>query len=295
MHISIVSDELSGDPDTAFELGLEWGVSRFELRGVHDGRVPRLSAHARRSLLRSVKSFGVTVTAISPGLFKIPFPTREPTQSNLGWMDEGFFRAWSDERALLRDHVENLLPESLDFAAEVGAEFVIAFSFHRGARAAGRAPEDVVDVLANAAEKARARGLTLLVETEESHWTNSGALTAELLDRVGSDSLGANWDPANALIEGEVPYPAGYRAVRSHVRNVHFKDVIRHLDGSWEIAAQGQVDWSGQIAALAADGYEGAIAIEPHLSPSVASTRNALERLRALLGFKSPAKNLSTR
>ena len=46
MDISIITDELSGDPETAFELGLEWGVSRFELRGVHDERVPRLSAHA---------------------------------------------------------------------------------------------------------------------------------------------------------------------------------------------------------------------------------------------------------
>jgi sugar phosphate isomerase/epimerase len=284
LQISIVADELSGDPETAFEIGLEWDVSRFELRGVHDQRVPRLSAHARRRLVQAVKSFGVTITAISPGLFKIPFPADQPGRSNLGWMDEGFFRAWSDQRELLRDHVENLLPESLDFAAEIGAGFVIVFSFHRAGAAAGSAPAGVADTLAQAAEAASERGLTLLVETEEGHWANSGALTADLLQRVGHPALAANWDPANALIEGDVPYPAGYEAVRRHVRNVHFKDVVRHPDGSWEIAAQGQVDWRGQIAALKADGYDGAIAVEPHLSPSVASTRNALRRLRDLIG-----------
>jgi sugar phosphate isomerase/epimerase len=284
LQISVVTDELSGDPETAFEIGLEWDVSRFELRGVHDRRVPRLGAHARRRLVQAVKSFGVTITAISPGLFKIPFPADEPAHSNLGWMDEGFFRAWSDQRELLRDHVENLLPESLDFAAELGAGFVIVFSFHRAGAAAGPAPAGVADALAQAAEAASARGLTLLVETEEGHWANSGALIADLLQRVGHPALAANWDPANALIEGDVPYPAGYEAVRRHVRNVHFKDVVRHPDGSWEIAAQGQVDWRGQIAALKADGYDGAIAVEPHLSPSVASTRNALRRLRDLIG-----------
>jgi sugar phosphate isomerase/epimerase len=283
LKISIVTDELSADPETAFELGLEWDVQRFELRGVHDARVPRISSHMRRRMARAIDSFGVTVTAISPGLFKIPFPAVEPPRSNLGWMDAGFFRDWSDARALLDDHIENLLPESLDYAEGIGAQFVIVFSFHRGGAAAGPAPTGVVETLARATEAAAARGLTLLVETEEGHWANTGARTAELIEAVGSSALAANWDPANALIDGDVPYPAGYEAVRRHIRNVHFKDVVRHPDGSWNIAAEGQVDWKGQIAALKADGYDGAIAVEPHLSPSVASTRDALKRLRDLI------------
>ena len=52
MIISIVTDELSGDPETAFEPGLEWGVAHFELRGVHDRRVPRLPPHSRQRLVR---------------------------------------------------------------------------------------------------------------------------------------------------------------------------------------------------------------------------------------------------
>ena len=230
-----------------------------------------------------MREFGVTVTAISPGLFKIPFPDAEPPRSNLGWMDAGFFRAWSDARALLDDHLDNLLPQSLDFAAEIGAPFVVAFSFHRSGAAAGAAPGGVVEALARAAEAARARGLTLLVETEEGHWANTGARTAELVHRTCAANLAVNWDPANALIEGDVPYPNGYDAVRSLVRNVHFKDVICHPDGRWEIAADGQVDWAGQISALLRDGYSGPIAIEPHLAPSVASTRAALARLRGLI------------
>lgn len=283
MKISIVTDELSADPETAFELGLEWGIRHFELRGVHDRRVPRLAPHVRRRLLQSIRSFDVAITAVSPGLFKIPFPAAGPQGSNLGWMNAEFHNSWEDARTLLADHLERLLPESLDFAAEAGAPFLIAFSFNRGGMPAGAAPDGVVEMLASAAEQAAARGIGLLVETEESHWANSGARSAELAMRVGNPVLGINWDPANALIDGDVPFPDGYAAVRRFVRNVHFKDARRFPDGSWTLVAEGDVDWAGQIAALAADGYDGTIAIEPHLSPGIAATRAALARLEKLI------------
>ena len=280
---SIVTDELSADPETAFELGLEWGVERFELRGVHDGRVPRLQPYQRQRLLRAIASFGVKITAISPGLFKCPFPADEPARSNLGWMDKDFFGSWDRARALVEDHRRNLLPASIDFALEVGATFIIAFSFARGGARADAAPAGVAELLAEAAEAAHAAGLELLIETEEGHWANTGARSAALVERIATPGLGINWDPANALIDGDLPYPDGYAAVRHLVRNVHFKDVRVHPGGAWELVAEGAVDWSGQIRALAADGYKGAIAVEPHLLPSVASTRNALARLRSLM------------
>jgi sugar phosphate isomerase/epimerase len=280
---AIVTDELSGDPVTAFELGLEWGVSHFELRGVFDARVPRLPPHLRRRLVRAVREFGVTVTALSPGLFKCPFPDDAPASSNLGWMDKGHFESWDECRATVDDHLRHLLPESIELAAELGARSLIAFGFSRSGRPAGPSPAGVAEMLAQAAEIAANAGIALLVETEEGFWADTGARSAALVERVGHPSLGINWDPANALIEGDVPFPDGYGAVRRHVRNVHFKDARRYPDGSWELLAKGDVDWRGQIAALKADGYSGPVAIEPHLAPSVASTRHALDRLRSLI------------
>lgn len=291
MKISIVTDELSADPETAFELGLEWGVQDFELRGVYDQRVPRLASHTKRRLQRAVRSFGVGITAVSPGLFKIPFPDAEPRQSNLGWMDAEFHHSWEASRALLADHIDRLLPESLDFAAGIGAPFLIAFSFHRAGNPQGSAPAGVVETLALAAEQAASRGIGLLVETEEGHWANTGARSAELAGRIAHPGCAVNWDPANALIDGDTPFPDGYAAVRHLVRNVHFKDARRFADGSWTLTEDGDVDWSGQIAALVADNYSGAIALEPHLSPGLSSTRAALVRLKTLI---DAAKDAST-
>src|SRR5690606_23867124 len=105
---AIVTDEFSADPETALELGLEEGVGHFELRGVHHGRVPRIDPHTRARLLRAIGDFGVRITAVSPGLFKIPLPAAEPARSNLGWMDAGFFQQWQDGHAAVRDHLDNL-------------------------------------------------------------------------------------------------------------------------------------------------------------------------------------------
>lgn len=283
MIISLVTDELSGDPETAFEIGLEWGIRHFELRGMFDQRVPRLSPYAERRLKRAIDDFGIAITAVSPGLFKIPYPVGQPQRSNLHWMDNEFHHAWQEIRERLEDHRLNLLPQALDFANAVGARFLIGFSFSRGGLPGGMAPEPILETLAEAAGIAKADGIELLIENEEGHWADTGARAAALIEMVGPDLIGLNWDPANALIEGDTPFPDGFAAVRKHVRNVHFKDARRYGDGSWELLAQGDVDWSGQIAGLAAAGYDGAIAIEAHLSPSVASTRNALERLRKLI------------
>lgn len=283
LKISIVTDELSGDPETAFELGLEWNVTHFELRGVHGDRAPRLSAHARHRLVRAVRDFGVSITAVSPGLFKFPFPAREPARSNLGWMDGGFFGAWRDARAMLEDHLEKLLPETIEFAQAVGARSIVCFSFSRAGAPGGAAPSGAIEALHEAAELCAAAGIDLLVETEEGHSADTGERSAALVRRVGHPALGVNWDPANALIDGDTPFPEGYGFVKPFVRNVHFKDARRYPDGTWELLPEGDVDWRGQIEALLADGYAGAIAIEPHLFPSVASTRNALARLRGFI------------
>jgi len=295
MRISIVTDELSNDPATAFEIGLEWGIREFELRGVFDRRVPRIEPHLRRGLVRSVRDFGVTVPVLSPGLFKIGLPAGEPNRSNLGWMDASFDLAWSQARTVLADHLDNLLPRTLDLAAELGASQIIAFSFARGADKTDAIPQAVVEALARAAELAAAAGIRIAVETEEGHWANTGRRTAALVEAVSMPNLGINWDPANALIDGDLPYPTGYEAVREHVFNVHFKDVAVAADGSWTIVEQGGVDWAGEITALLRDGYAGAIAIEPHLSPSVAVCRRSLARLRGLIEAGHAAvRNFST-
>ena len=284
MKPSLITDEISADPDTAFELGREWGIRDFELRGYFTDRVPMLSPYQKRRLRDMIAEYDVNIFAISPGLFKIPYPAAEPGRSNAGWMDRGFFDGWAAAQSALDFHLNELLPASLDNANELHAAMVICFGFHRAGQPAGAAPGEVLDCLARAADRAARAGVILAVETEEGFWADTGARTATMLRAIGHPALGINWDPANSFCEGDVPYPDGYMHVKGLVRNVHFKDARRRVDGRCEYALAGEIDWPGQIAALSSDGYEGFISVEPHLRPGVASTRASLQRLRALIG-----------
>jgi sugar phosphate isomerase/epimerase len=283
LNISLITDEISMDPETAFELGREWGSTDFEVRGYFTDRAPMFSAYQKRRLREMIEEHGASIVAISPGLFKIPHPATEPDRSSLGWMDRGFFDSWESARAALRFHLNELLPASLEYAHELGATIVVCFGFHRGGRPAGPAPAEVLDALGRAAEQAGKAGLILAVETEEGFWADTGARSAGIVRTIGHPALGINWDPANAFAAGDVPFPDGYAAVRHAIRNVHFKDARRRLDGAAEFVLDGEVDWPGQIDALRRDGYEGCIAVETHLRPRIAAARSSLERLRGLI------------
>lgn len=283
MKPSLITDEISADPDTAFELGREWGIRDFELRGYFTDRVPMLSPYQKRRLRDMIVEYDVRVFAISPGLFKIPYPSAAPDRSNAGWMDRGFFDAWTAARSALDYHLNQLLPASLDYANELGAKIVVCFSFHRAGQPGGKAPGEVLKCLSRAAERASKAGVVLAVETEEGFWADTGARAAAMLRVIDHPALGINWDPANSFCEGDNPYPDGYAYVKGLVRNVHFKDARRRADGRCEYVLEGEIDWAGQIAALQRDGYEGFISVEPHLRPGVASVRASLERLRTLI------------
>jgi sugar phosphate isomerase/epimerase len=126
-------------------------------------------------------------------------------------------------------------------------------------------------------------GIQLAIENEDGFWGDTGDRTASLVRAVGHPALGVNWDPGNAYCAGDEPFPAGYHAVRDLVRHVHFKDARRNADGTAAYVAKGEIDWAGQMRALAADGYDGFISVETHLRPKVGSARELLDRLRGLI------------
>jgi sugar phosphate isomerase/epimerase len=127
---------------------------------------------------------------------------------------------------------------------------------------------------------AESAGLQLAIEVEEGFWADTGRRTAELVQAVDHPALGVNWDPGNAYVAGDDPYPAGYEAVRPFVAHVHFKDVRRTVDGDYRYVVDGDIDWAGQVAALHRDGYAGYISIESHMQPKVSSARALLNRLQ---------------
>lgn len=283
MKISLLTDEISADPETAIELGVEWGVRDFELRGFYNDRVPRLSDYQRHHLGQVLNEHQARIIAVGPGLFKIPNPPKHPPRTNLGWLDHIEYGHWSEAQRLVRYHLDELLPASLEYAREFGAQLVVIFGFDRAGAPPGDPPEQVLDCLWQAAEQAKALEVQLVLENEAGFWADTGRRTARMVRVINHPALSVNWDPGNAFFAGDDPYPTGYEEVRGLVRHVHFKDARRDRNGEAQFVAEGQIDWERQVQALAADGFNGYLSIETHIRPKVAAARAALERLRALI------------
>lgn len=288
MKISIVTDEISSDLETAIELAQSWGLDAIELRGVGDHRYPDVSDFWRKRVPELIRESGLKVSAISSGLFKIPFPELPPAETRiLRWEDAMLFQRKQNADALLRFHLEHLLPESIKAAQELGVNTIVCFSFDRPSHVKPETPvpDEVIETLKEASNLVEQAGLTLAVEVEHICWGDTALRTAQIIEKVGNSALGINWDPANAYRAGEDhPYPTGFDAIRHLVRHVHFKNAqIDSQTGERRFTFDGVIDWKSQIAALKRNGYDGFVSVETHLRPKIEMSRRSLEYLRKLV------------
>jgi sugar phosphate isomerase/epimerase len=259
LDFGFITDELSPTLAEALAHGLAWGVTRYELRMIADARVPFVSPADLRLLREAMRSEGVSITALSPGVFK----------------------GQASDTDTVRREIREVLPRTVDLALELGAPLVIAFGFQRGER-----PHDearAVDAMQLAADAAGSAGITLAVENEPGYYCDSGSNTARFIDRVASPFLKANWDPANAIGTGEDPFPEGYEALKPHVANIHAKDTNEGSLVRCVPIGEGLVDWRGQTLAANNDGIISHITIETHCLPLLENSKRNLDTLREYL------------
>jgi len=158
-----------------------------------------------------------------------------------------------------------LARRALEIAGRTGARIVRVFSFWRTVQP-DACFSAIADALAGLAELAAPAGVTIGIENEHACNLGTAAEAARLLARVPHPALQLIWDPANALVAGETPFPEGYdRLPASRIAHVHAKDcrVTGHTP-EWVELGTGSIDWSGQIAALRRDGYRGWFSLETH-------------------------------
>jgi sugar phosphate isomerase/epimerase len=169
-----------------------------------------------------------------------------------------------------------------------GARIVRVFSYWRTVDPP-RCGERVAAALHALAEEAARHGVTIGLENEYACNVGTAEESARLLKRLPHRHLQLIWDPANAFILGDRPYPDGYRLLpHDRVLHVHVKDcVIRDGRAVWGPIGDMGIDWAGQIEALKRDGYGGWLSLETHWKGPSGDTLEASvicgRRLRALI------------
>jgi sugar phosphate isomerase/epimerase len=144
---------------------------------------------------------------------------------------------------------------------------VRVFSFWRTV-APERNLERITEILAEGGEVASRSGVRLGLENEPACHFATGEEVAGAIDTLDSACYGVVWDPGNAFVAGETAVPDGYRKVPAErICHVHVKDCTRNPSSGqpeWCDIGAGDVRWKEQLAALATDGYKGAVSLETH-------------------------------
>ena len=276
--LGVISDGLSQDFETALKILKSYQVSWVEIRSLWGKYNTEASPEQVGRLKDLLDQYGIRCSQVDTALFKCQFPgaqtlsRRADTYPYAGQMD--------------------LLKRAIERAHAWGTDRVRIFTFWRVAepeKLYGRISEDV----AKAAEVARSAGIRLLIENEPSTNVGTAHELARMLATLPSN-VGANWDIANGLRLGEIPYPGGYQSLDfKRIWNMHLKgqQCTPDLKQCKEtFADQGQIDLKGVLQAVLRDGYQGTMSLECEFkAPDLTQTETTQRSLEGLLRVMSTA------
>ena len=278
--LGIITDELTTQLDEALDFISSYHLQWCELREIFGKNLmnsPKEDLDRARDLLAK---HAIQVSEIGSPLFKWNCP-QMPAKANE--KRDTFSASFTEQDA------EKLLDRSFELARFFGTRMVRIFTYWRVEDPAKAYPY-VRDRMAKAAEVAVKAKIILNVENEHSCNVGTGKELGRLLKEVNSPSLRGVWDPGNATMLGEVPYPDGYQAVKGLFPHMHVKDSRKNAETGkleWAPVGGGTIDFKGQFQALHRDRYEGTMSLETHYRRAdgnkVESTRESLEGLFKVL------------
>jgi len=259
LRLAAITDEFSPDIDVALDAMATVGLSGVELRTVRGRHMVDLPDDEVDQVCAAAEARGLKIVSIASPLLKCVLRDGPPVAPRIQRDVFGNAYRFADQPRLA-DRVFGI-------AKRTRAKIIRVFSYWRTTDPPA-CRDQIVYALSQLADRARDEGVMIGLENEPACNVGTGAESGRLLASLDHASLGAIWDPANALILGEVPYPDGYRQLPvRRIVHVHAKDcrVIDHVP-VWGPIGEMDVDWTRQLDALRQDGYSGWISLETHWS-----------------------------
>jgi len=243
--LSAFGDEIAVNLFDQLSVLNELQIDRLELRTVWGKNVLELDDEEAHAVAALAAKMGVQISAIGSPIGKSPIG--EPMEGEL-----------------------RKLSRILRTAAIVGTRQVRIFSYYPPVPAPHvRCDDDVelsIERLAVLADYAALEGYELLLENEKEIVGDTIERCARILCALQRPNLRFAWDPANFVQVGEADVTArGWPVLGDFVGSVHIKDAFL-CDGTVCAAGEGDGQVSALLAQLQASGYQGVLALEPHLA-----------------------------
>ena len=258
LRIAAITDEFSPQNlHTALGAMADVGMTGAELRVISDRNMIDLQNDEIDRVREAVLARGMAVVGLASPLLKCVLPDAPALDSRVQHDVFGSAHTFEDQPRLTR--------RAFEVAERLGAPIIRVFSYWRTVDPPQTFPR-VAEALHALADEAARRGLVIGLENEHACNVGTGQEAGELLALVNHPALKLVWDPANASILGETPYPDGYsRVPPDRIVHVHAKDcTVTDHKPTWGLVGEMDVDWRGQLDALNRDGYAGWISLETH-------------------------------
>ena len=256
--IAAITDEFSPtDLDAALDGMAAVGMTGAELRVIGGKNTIELPDEEIDRLRKTIEGRGMQIISIASPLLKCVLPGSPPLDMRVQHDVFGSPYTYEDQ--------PRLSSRAFEIARRTGAKIIRVFSYWRTVEPE-RCFEGAAAALRELADEASKHGLVIGLENEHACNVGTGAEAAHLLAMIDHPAVKVVWDPANASILGETPYPDGYRKIPpARIVHVHAKDChVRDHKPIWGPVGEMGVDWRGQIDALRRDGYKGWISLETH-------------------------------
>lgn len=255
--ISAFGDEIAQDLDEQLTTLNALKIGGLDLRGAWGKNVLHMEDDDLFKVVEVCNAHNVTVACLGSPIGKSPIEA--PIEEEIGSLRKIF-------------HVGEI----------VGCRRIRMFSFYPPDPEGGRHPSSnegydayvatSVERLSKLADLAETEGFTLLLENEKGIVTDTLARSEAVMKAVDSPALRFLWDSANFVQVGEAQVvERGWPMVGDMIGYVHIKDAVLS-DGHVVPAGEGDGQLHLLLTHLKASGYQGVLALEPHLKIAGHST-----------------------
>jgi sugar phosphate isomerase/epimerase len=243
--LSAFGDEIAVKLHDQLRVLNELRIPGLELRMVWGKNVLELDDEEARKVAELCASMGVRVNAIGSPIGKSPIN---------GAMEEEFRKL---DRILRTGEI-------------VGTRRIRVFSYYPPDTSTNahydQYVEPAVERLTQLAERAAAYGYQLMLENEKEIVGDTVARCTRIMQLLNHSNVCFVWDPANFVQVGEERVTErGWPLLGQYVGYVHIKDA-RLSDGSVCAAGEGDGQVPELLTRLREAGYQGVLALEPHLA-----------------------------
>lgn len=272
MYLSVITDQIDADLNTALRIAKEYGYHDVELHNVFGKSIEQCNDTEVEQIKSLLKTYDCKVSCIASTVFFL-CPLLEGDQVTL------FNPEFYTIEGGLEEHLR-YLERACVIAKALDCPRVRIFPFRFPDNRAPYFGTDehialIIENVKKAVTVAEKHGITLVLENCPYSHLPKGAMTIQVVSAVNSDALKLLWDPANSYRAYQENVPPQYlkttlseecSLIAPWIDHIHIKNY--QYDPQFEkpfchtSLQNGDIDFVQLFAELKACGYQGALSLE---------------------------------